>query len=340
MRVSILGRSSNRLADLLPCLESAPSERERTQRLPPRLDQVQVRCVLRLEDELPARVCERKQRIAVAGRSNTNDHHPSTRIKSHHPVLHHTGCRVRPFARSALLSPSRTIFAPLGGRVTAPRHSVSGGAGTAVALRPRTRVLAASPGRMPFGPIGVVELADRVGRDYTTVSRRVAKLESLGLVKRRADATDKRIREAVVTAAGRRMTDAIDRARGRVMSSVFEDWSAEDLETLATLLRRLVDTALVSSDRRLRRRGDRPPGNAPREVSAPAAVLEDPQRTLSAASSRSARVGRLGSAELGDDGGGFLFLALLDHRGMAALHGTASENAEWFPAGGRSDAAP
>ena len=36
-----------------------------------------------------------------------------------------------------------------------------------------------------FGPIGVVELADRVGRDYTTVSRQVAKLESLGLAERR-----------------------------------------------------------------------------------------------------------------------------------------------------------
>ncbi len=29
-----------------------------------------------------------------------------------------------------------------------------------------------------FGPIGVVELADRAGRDYTTVSRQVAKLEN------------------------------------------------------------------------------------------------------------------------------------------------------------------
>src|SRR6202167_3065123 len=41
-----------------------------------------------------------------------------------------------------------------------------------------------------FGPIGVVELADRVGRDYTTVSRQVAKLDSLGLVKRQASAKD------------------------------------------------------------------------------------------------------------------------------------------------------
>ena len=50
-----------------------------------------------------------------------------------------------------------------------------------------------------FGPIGVVELADRVGRDYTTVSRQVAKLESLGLVDRRGSAMDRRVREAVVT---------------------------------------------------------------------------------------------------------------------------------------------
>ncbi len=49
-----------------------------------------------------------------------------------------------------------------------------------------------------FGPIGVVDLADRAGRDYTTVSRQVAKLESLGLVKRQASLTDRRVREAVV----------------------------------------------------------------------------------------------------------------------------------------------
>jgi DNA-binding MarR family transcriptional regulator len=57
-----------------------------------------------------------------------------------------------------------------------------------------------------FGPIGVVELADRVGRDYTTVSRQVAKLESLGLVKRQASAADRRVREAVVSAKGKAMT--------------------------------------------------------------------------------------------------------------------------------------
>src|ERR1700744_4458135 len=54
-----------------------------------------------------------------------------------------------------------------------------------------------------FGPIGVVDLADRAGRDYTTVSRQVAKLESLGLVERQAGAADRRVREAIVTAKGK-----------------------------------------------------------------------------------------------------------------------------------------
>ena len=54
-----------------------------------------------------------------------------------------------------------------------------------------------------FGPIGVVELADRVGRDYTTVSRQVAKLESLGLVERRGGATDRRVRDAIITTKGK-----------------------------------------------------------------------------------------------------------------------------------------
>src|SRR5271154_5833353 len=53
------------------------------------------------------------------------------------------------------------------------------------------------------GPIGVVELSELAGRDYTTVSRQVAKLQSLGLVARHASKTDKRIRAAVITAKGR-----------------------------------------------------------------------------------------------------------------------------------------
>jgi DNA-binding MarR family transcriptional regulator len=96
-----------------------------------------------------------------------------------------------------------------------------------------------------FGPIGVVDFADRAGRDYTTVSRQVAKLESLGLVERAAAEGDKRVREAVITASGREMTRAIDKARDRMLIAMLADWNKEDIATLAPLLRRLADDALA-----------------------------------------------------------------------------------------------
>jgi DNA-binding MarR family transcriptional regulator len=89
------------------------------------------------------------------------------------------------------------------------------------------------------GPIGVVELADGAGRDHTTVSRQVAKLESLGLVTRRSNATDRRIREAAVTDKGRAMTDALDAARERLAGPILAQWSEGDLNDLVRLLRRL-----------------------------------------------------------------------------------------------------
>ncbi len=92
-----------------------------------------------------------------------------------------------------------------------------------------------------LGPIGVVELAGRVGRDYTTVSRQVARLEALGLVSRRAGSKDRRVREAVITPQGKRATDAVDAARERMALVLFQDWSRSDFDELVRLLRRLAD---------------------------------------------------------------------------------------------------
>lgn len=91
------------------------------------------------------------------------------------------------------------------------------------------------------GPIGVVELADCVGRDYTTVSRQVAKLESLGLVERRGSTTDQRVREAMVTQKGKAMTDRVDAARDRIGRSIFATWDAHDIEELVRLMRKFAD---------------------------------------------------------------------------------------------------
>ncbi|KGF69329.1 MarR family transcriptional regulator [Hoeflea sp. BAL378] len=92
-----------------------------------------------------------------------------------------------------------------------------------------------------LGPIGVVEIADRVGRDYTTVSRQVAKLESLGLVDRQGSATDRRVREATVTPKGKAMTDRVDAARERMGRAILASWDQQDIEDLVRLMRRFAD---------------------------------------------------------------------------------------------------
>jgi len=89
------------------------------------------------------------------------------------------------------------------------------------------------------GPIGVVELADLVGRDYTTVSRQVARLDELGLVVRRAGTRDKRVREAEVTEQGREMADAIDRMREEIVGELMADWTNAERRDLARLLKRM-----------------------------------------------------------------------------------------------------
>lgn len=92
-----------------------------------------------------------------------------------------------------------------------------------------------------YGPIGVVELADRVGRDYTTVSRQLARLEARGLVIRRAAATDRRVRETLITPQGEAMTKAIDGARERILRAGFAGWKQQEFEDLVRLMRRFSD---------------------------------------------------------------------------------------------------
>jgi DNA-binding MarR family transcriptional regulator len=105
------------------------------------------------------------------------------------------------------------------------------------------------------GPLGVGELADRVGRDYTTVSRQVAKLERLGLVTRRVGKTDRRVTEAVVTDQGQVMSEVLDAARERLARDALAGWSENDLEELARLLRRFADNLTPGEKGSLGRQG-------------------------------------------------------------------------------------
>jgi len=51
----------DRLLDLLPGLKASAFERQRTQDLPPRFDQIEIGCIGGLVDELPARMMDHEQ---------------------------------------------------------------------------------------------------------------------------------------------------------------------------------------------------------------------------------------------------------------------------------------
>jgi DNA-binding MarR family transcriptional regulator len=92
-----------------------------------------------------------------------------------------------------------------------------------------------------YGPIGVTELAEQVGRDHSTVSRQMAKMEALGLVKRTAQEEDQRLKAAALTTDGQLVVDTLARARRQVFREVLRDWTEEDKLKIAELTRALAD---------------------------------------------------------------------------------------------------
>jgi len=103
------------------------------------------------------------------------------------------------------------------------------------ALFPLLVRLSAAPG------MGVAQLADRVGRDPSTVSRQLAKLEELRLIKRPLTNEDMRVREATITKAGLRTVTAITEARRKLLHELVEDWSKEERDTFPKLVQKLAD---------------------------------------------------------------------------------------------------
>ena len=92
------------------------------------------------------------------------------------------------------------------------------------------------------GPVGVVELADSLGRDYTTVSRQVKKLEAQQLVLKQPNAKDRRISDVTLCEAGQAMIDRIAGARTRLMNEVLAGWTQEEVMALFRLTRKYADS--------------------------------------------------------------------------------------------------
>lgn len=92
-----------------------------------------------------------------------------------------------------------------------------------------------------MGPIPLVELAKGMGRDYTTVSRQVSRLEELGLVRREPNSVDRRVRKVAITPGGKKMTDRVDAAREKLGRKILDSWEPKDVGELVRLMRKFAD---------------------------------------------------------------------------------------------------
>lgn len=90
------------------------------------------------------------------------------------------------------------------------------------------------------GALSVVDLADMMDKDPSTVSRQVAKLEELGLLTRRSGEGDRRVRAAAITDAGREVVERITQTRRQTLHLALSNWSEAERESLPRLIRRLV----------------------------------------------------------------------------------------------------
>jgi DNA-binding MarR family transcriptional regulator len=91
-------------------------------------------------------------------------------------------------------------------------------------------------------PLRVTDLADLLGVDPPTVTRKVQQLERLGFVTRGADAEDGRATRIQLTRDGRDTLDRVLIAHREFLARLFEQWSEKELTTFASMLERFSQT--------------------------------------------------------------------------------------------------
>ena len=87
----------------------------------------------------------------------------------------------------------------------------------------------------------VTDLAEMLGVDTPTVTRKVQQLERDGMVVRQSDPDDRRASRIGLTPAGRRTIERVRRARRAWLERLLEGWEDDDLSDLADLLSRFAE---------------------------------------------------------------------------------------------------
>ena len=87
----------------------------------------------------------------------------------------------------------------------------------------------------------VTDLAELLGVDTPTVTRKVQQLERDGLVVRQTDPDDRRASRIRLTPAARRTIERVRRARRAWLEHLLQGWGDDELSVLADLLGRFAD---------------------------------------------------------------------------------------------------
>jgi len=90
--------------------------------------------------------------------------------------------------------------------------------------------------------LGIVELADQLGRDHSTVSRQIDKLQAMGLVEANAAKSDGRVREVGLSKNGTAVLARLTKARRALMQEALAGWSDAELRELSDGLQHLANT--------------------------------------------------------------------------------------------------
>lgn len=83
------------------------------------------------------------------------------------------------------------------------------------------------------------QLAAALSLDGSAVVRLLDALQAAGLIERREQATDRRAKHIVLTAAGRTMVERVEASARRVRDDALGDIPAQDIETTARVLRHI-----------------------------------------------------------------------------------------------------
>lgn len=87
--------------------------------------------------------------------------------------------------------------------------------------------------------LGIVELADQLGRDHSTVSRQVDKLQVDGLVISDSAKFDGRVREVKLSTEGKAILSKIVKARRALMREALSGWDDASVQELQRNLKKL-----------------------------------------------------------------------------------------------------